>query len=95
MLRHFLHYAITPYCEVVVLASYLDSIASVSDTEQVYMYISLLKVVNVVFLSHAQGVIPLGECHFKPCREPQQPFCILLESPEVDVSTFFFCSYGF
>ncbi|CAG5122675.1 unnamed protein product [Candidula unifasciata] len=36
------------------------------------------------FNIHPKGVVPLGECHFKPCREPQQPFCILLESPEID-----------
>ncbi|BFZ12420.1 hypothetical protein BsWGS_15459 [Bradybaena similaris] len=35
------------------------------------------------FNVHPKGVIPLGECHFKSGKEPQQPFCILLESPEI------------
>ncbi|CAG5117722.1 unnamed protein product [Candidula unifasciata] len=39
------------------------------------------------FNVHPKGVIPLGECHFKSCKETQQPFCILLESPEIGVST--------
>ncbi|XP_055879168.1 pleckstrin homology domain-containing family D member 1-like isoform X1 [Biomphalaria glabrata] len=35
------------------------------------------------FNIHPKGVMPLGECHFKICREPQQPFCIQIESPEI------------
>ncbi|GFO45226.1 pleckstrin homology domain-containing family d member 1 [Plakobranchus ocellatus] len=38
------------------------------------------------FNIHPKGVLPLGECCFKPCREPQQPFCVIIESPEIDDS---------
>ncbi|GFS15425.1 pleckstrin homology domain-containing family D member 1 [Elysia marginata] len=36
------------------------------------------------FNIHPKGVLPLGECTFKSCKEPQQPFCFLIESPEID-----------
>ncbi|RUS84744.1 hypothetical protein EGW08_007486 [Elysia chlorotica] len=36
------------------------------------------------FNIHPKGVLPLGECSFKACKEPQQPFCFLIESPEID-----------
>ncbi|XP_059157256.1 pleckstrin homology domain-containing family D member 1-like isoform X2 [Physella acuta] len=35
------------------------------------------------FNIHPKGVLPLGECHFKACREQQQPFCLQIESPEI------------
>ncbi|XP_005098363.1 pleckstrin homology domain-containing family D member 1-like [Aplysia californica] len=38
------------------------------------------------FNIHPKGVLPLGECHFKESREQQQPFCITIDSPEIDVS---------
>ncbi|CAL1540347.1 unnamed protein product [Lymnaea stagnalis] len=35
------------------------------------------------FNIHPKGVLPLGECSFKSCREPQQPFCVQIESQEI------------
>ncbi|XP_025104255.1 pleckstrin homology domain-containing family D member 1-like isoform X3 [Pomacea canaliculata] len=36
------------------------------------------------FNIHPKGIVPLGECHITPLQEPGHPFCLKLESHEID-----------
>ena len=34
-----------------------------------------------------QGIIPLGECQIQPAQDPTHPFCVQIDSQEINVSS--------